>query len=51
MYRYMRQLSLLNSYSLDCREGHMKKNSLCVCVRVKGQKNIKTKTQQNLDES
>ncbi len=30
----MRQLSLLNSYSLDCREGHMKKKSLCVCVFV-----------------
>ncbi len=26
-------------YSLDCREGHMKKNSLCVCLQ-RGQKNI-----------
>jgi len=39
------QWTLVNEfsfYSLDCREGHMKKNSLCVwlCVRVKGQKNI-----------
>ncbi len=49
----MRQLSLLNSYSLDCREGHMKKNSLCVCVfvcvKVKGQKNIIFQIHQNLD--
>ena len=27
------------SYSLDCREGHMKKNSLWVCFH-RGQKNI-----------
>jgi hypothetical protein len=24
----------LGHYSLDCREGHMKKNSLCVCLCV-----------------
>ncbi len=27
-------------YSLDCREGHVKRNrfvAVCVCVRVKGQ--------------
>ena len=23
---------IVRSYSLDCKEGHMKKNSLCVCV-------------------
>ena len=23
-----------NSYSLDCKEGHMKKNRLCVCVHL-----------------
>ncbi len=37
-------------YSLDCREGLMKKNSLCVGL-CQGQKNIKTKSQPNLDES
>ncbi len=32
------QKNIFFAYSLDCREGHMKKNSLCVCVcvRVKG---------------
>jgi hypothetical protein len=33
-------------YSLDCRQGHMKKNSslsvcLCVCVKVKGERSKK----------
>ncbi len=34
----------MNCYSLDCREGHMKKNSLYLAVRVKGQKNINDQT-------
>jgi len=29
------------SFSLDCKEGHMKKNSLCVCVRVKRTSRLK----------
>jgi hypothetical protein len=28
------EYNLLDSYSLDCREGHMKKNSLSVCMYV-----------------
>ena len=31
--------SLARIYSLDCKEGHMKKNSLFVCLQ-RGQKNI-----------
>ena len=34
-------LWIVNTNSLDCKEGHMKKNSLCVCVCLhRGQKNI-----------
>jgi hypothetical protein len=45
LYKDLIQLNifLFYPYSLDCREGHMKKNSLCVCGcvcgKVKGQKN------------
>jgi len=37
-----RDIHLCQEYSLDCKEGHMKKNRLCVCVFVCiwGQKNI-----------
>jgi hypothetical protein len=34
----IKKLPSLFAYSLDCREGHMKKNSLCVCVFVSGSK-------------
>ena len=30
------------NYSLDCKEGHIKKNSLYVCVRVKDQRSKNT---------
>ena len=36
----IRQKHLNIIYSLDCKEGHIKKNSLCVCLFASGQKNI-----------
>ena len=32
--RFMNRIYYGTAYSLDCREGHMKKKSLCVCVCV-----------------
>ena len=42
-------LWIVNTNSLDCKEGHMKKNSLCVCVCLhRGQKNISHKNMRKL---
>jgi hypothetical protein len=36
IYRFM--YAYLQDWSLDWKEGHMKKNSLCVCMFVSGSK-------------